>query len=278
MSEDFKARIGVDLNRRIGLEPGIEWARERSIRYLDICLDPDPVLMTDRGRDRLEAAGARLRENGMVLGLHTLSAVNMAESSPFLSDAMDAYLAAYIRAAKTLGAGWVIVHAGYHFTADKQDRMEVGLDRIRRTADLAEREGVTLLLENMNPEPDGAEVQYLAHDAEECRFYFDQLHSPALKWSFTLNHAYMTPEGIEGFLDAVDLKRCGEVRLADNRGEIEEHLRPGEGTMDFGAIFALIEGRGYRGHYMQDYTTIEDMAAGREVLARYAPAPVPAGA
>lgn len=271
MSDAFKARIGVDLNRRIGLEPGIEWAAARDIRFLDICLDPDPELLTPGGERRLAAAGERLRSNGITLGLHTLSAVNMAESSPFLSRAMDDYLAAYIRAGKALGAGWVIVHAGYHFTADKRDRMQSGLDRIRRTADLAEREGMTLLLENMNPEPDGAEVQYLAHDAEECRFYFDQLHSPALKWSFTLNHAYMTEEGIEGFLDALDLGRCGEVRLADNRGEIEEHLRPGEGTMDFAAIFALIEGRGYRGHYMQDYTTIEDMAAGREILARYAP-------
>jgi sugar phosphate isomerase/epimerase len=96
------------------------------------------------------------------------------------------------------------------------------------------------------------------------------LHSPALRWSFTVNHAHLLPEGIEGFLKQMDLKRCGEVRLADCRGAVEEHLRPGEGTIDFPATFALIEGGGYRGHYMQAFGTLDDMLAGRELLARMA--------
>jgi sugar phosphate isomerase/epimerase len=198
--------------------------------------------------------------------------VNVAETSPFLDAAADAYLAAYVAAARALGAGWIVVHAGYHFTADKPARLEAATARLDRAAARAEG-GVTLLLENMNREPDDAEVHYLGHDIEECRALFGRLRSPALRWSYTVNHAHLLPGvGIEGFLDAMDLGRCGEVRLADCRGTVEEHLRPGEGTIDFPRMFALLEGRGWRGHYMQAFGPLEDMLAGRETLARMAAA------
>jgi sugar phosphate isomerase/epimerase len=160
----------------------------------------------------------------------------------------------------------VIMHGGYHFTADKQDRMDTAVKRLKRASKIAEDEGMTILLENMNPEPAGAEVKYLVHDLEEAQYYFDRLTSPNLRWAFTANHAHMLPCGIKGFIDSMDISRCGEVRIADNRGVIEEHLRPGEGNMDFPALFALLEKHGYRGHYMQDYTTIEDMLAGRDKI------------
>ena len=60
----------------------------------------------------------------------------------------------------------------------------------------------------------------------------------------------------------------GEVRLADNWGTVEEHLYPGTANMDFAGLFRMLESRGYKGHYMQDYTTIEEMLSGRDILAR----------
>jgi len=267
----FKDRIGVDLNRRIGLEPGLDWAFERGIKFLDICLDPDPDLL-DPANPRLRDAKARLADHGVTLGLHTLSSMNVAENCPFLSDAADGYLEAYIRSARAIGAGWVIVHGGYHFTADKQERMEVAVARLQRLSKVAENEGMTILLENMNPEPKDAEVKYLVHDVEEAKFYFSQLHSPALRWAFTANHAHMLDYGVEGFLTQMEaagigVDRIGEVRLADNWGTVEEHLFPGTANMDFAGLFNLLQSQGYTGHYMQDYMKVDDMYRGREVLA-----------
>ena len=68
----------------------------------------------------------------------------------------------------------------------------------------------------------------------------------------------------------MDISRCGQVRVADCRGTVEEHLRIGEGTIDFAAVFKDIEGRGFQGPYIQGYTTLDDMLAGRETLARIA--------
>lgn len=271
---NFKDRIGVDLNRRIGLEPGLDWAIERDIKFLDICLDPDPELL-DPKNPRLKKARERLADNGITLGLHTLSSMNVAENCPYLSEAADAYLAAYIRAAKAIGARWVIVHGGYHFTADKEERMEVAVERITRAAKIAEDEGMTILLENMNPEPADAEVKYLVHDVEEAKFYFSNLTSPAIRWAFTTNHAHMLPYGVKGFIEqmeeaGMDVSRIGEVRLADNWGTVEEHLYPGTANMDFAGVFRMLESRGYRGHYMQDYMNIDEMFSGRDILARIA--------
>jgi len=68
----------------------------------------------------------------------------------------------------------------------------------------------------------------------------------------------------------MDVGRCGEVRLADSHGRYEEHLRPGEGSIDFKRMFTRIEGGGYPGHYMMAFGTLDDMLKGREALVRAA--------
>src|SRR4030095_15604415 len=111
---------------------------------------------------RGDALRAACAAGGVRLGLHTLSAVNVAELSPFVSDAVDQYLHTYIAAARRLGAGWVRVHAGYHLTGTSRPRRQAPLERLKRVFGHAEEQGVTLLLENLNREPADAEVHYLA--------------------------------------------------------------------------------------------------------------------
>jgi sugar phosphate isomerase/epimerase len=267
---DLKDRIGIDLGRKIRLEDGVEWAARHGVRFIDVEIDTAPNALTSFDDARARPIRAACEKHGIGLGLHTLSAVNIAETSPFVTSAADAYLAAYMDAAKKLGAGWIVVHGGFHFTSDKKARMEAAVARISRACKAAERKGVRLLLENLNPEPEQAEVHYLCADLEECRYYFDRLDSPALGWSFTVNHAHIQPNKIPEFMAGLDMKRCGEVRLADCRGTHEEHLRPGEGTIDFPAMFAAIEASGYRGHYMQAFGSLDDMLKGRETLATLA--------
>ena len=149
--------------------------------------------------------------------------------------------------------------------------MAVGGDRLKRIASHAERHGVVVLLENLNKEPEQAEVHYLAHTIEEWRYYFDAIQSPAFKLSFTVNHAHLVPEGIAGFVDAIDRGRVEEVRLADwcRKGH-EVHLKPGAGDIDFADTFQRIEGKGFNGHYTNAFGSLDDMLAGRDELMRFA--------
>ncbi len=267
---DLRDRIGVDLGRRAKIEDGIQAAAEHGIKYLDIKIDVAPNAVETLTRDRIKAIRDACDAHGIHIGVHTLSAVNMAEVAPHVRDGVDRYIKGHMDACKELGGEWIVVHAGYHFTNDYAMRREAGLERLKRFADYGETIGLTLLLENMNWEPADAEVHYLAHDLEECHYYFSRLESPRLRWAFTVNHAHLVPEGIDGFIDGMDLSRCDEVRLADCFGTKEEHLRPGEGNIDFAHVFRRLEGAGFTGHYMNAFGSLEDMVAGREYLAKCA--------
>ncbi len=48
----------------------------------------------------------------------------------------------------------------------------------------------------------------------------------------------------------------------------EEHLRPGEGTIDFARMFRRLEDAGYRGHYMLAFGSPDDLLRGRAHLVR----------
>ena len=261
----LRERIGVDLGRRIRLEEGIEWAAQHAVRFIDIQLDTADNAVTAFDDQRAERVRQLAATHGITLGLHTLSAVNVAEYSPYVSEAVDAYLKSYIDIYAKLGAQWIVVHAGYHFTDDIDMRMQAGCARLQRMVDYAEQKGAVLYLENLNNEPADAEVHYLAHTVAEWMYYFDRIRSPNFRMSFTANHAHLVPDGVDGFIDAIDFSRVGEVRLADCRrlGK-EEHLQPGAGDLDFGNMFKRIEAKGFKGHYMNAFGTLDGMLAGRE--------------
>ena len=123
-----------------------------------------------------------------------------------------------------------------------------------------------MLLENLNFEPEDAEIHYLAHTVEECRYYFNAISSERFGWAFTVNHAHLVPEDVDGFLDAFGIDRIGEVRLADNTGEKEVHLNPGEGNIDFRAVFNRLESAGYAGFYSMAFGGLPDKLAARELF------------
>ncbi|NKC33517.1 sugar phosphate isomerase/epimerase family protein [Falsiroseomonas selenitidurans] len=257
-------RIGVDVGRRLKLEDAIAWAGAHGVRHIDIQLDTGANAVTRFDAARARGVRALLEKHQVHLGLHTLSAVNVAEYSPFLSEAVDSYMRAYIEAMPLLGAESIVVHAGYHFTADVAMRMQAGLDRLRRMVDHAEKHKALLLLENLNKEPADAEVHYLAHTVAEWKYYYDAIDSPAFALSFTANHAHLLPEGVAGFLAEIPMHRVVEVRLADCwRNGHEQHLVPGEGDFDFGDMFRRIEAMGFKGHYMNAFGTLEQMEQAR---------------
>jgi sugar phosphate isomerase/epimerase len=261
-------RIGIDVGRKLSLEDAVTWAAANDVCIIDIQLDTGANVVTSFDAQRFRAIRRACDHHGISPGLHTLSAVNVAEYAPLVADAVDAYLRAYIDTAALLGAGWIVVHAGFHFSADIPRRMQAGLDRLRRAADYAEKKSVLLFLENPNKEPDDAEVRYLAHTIEEWRWFYEKLESPALQLSFTANHAHLVPEGVAGFLDTMPLSRVKEIRLADCfRNGKEEHLVPGEGDFDFPALFAAPETKGYTGHYMNAFGLLGEMLTARMLFA-----------
>ena len=261
-------RIGFDAGTT-RIEDALEWAGAHDFYYVDFNADAGPNHLDTWSSRRVRSIRELADRHDIHLGLHTLSAVNIAEFSPHVARAVDEYLRANIDLANRIGCEWIVVHAGYHFTSDFSARVLASTDRLQRISRYAADTGARLLLENLNFEPKHAEVHYLAHNAEELRTYFDAVPPDRLGWAFTVNHAHLVPEGVDGFLEEFGTERIGEVRLADNTGEYEVHLVPGEGTIDFRSLVSRLESSGYQRHYMMAYGTAEQKLQSREALARY---------
>ncbi len=150
----IRDRIGIDVGRKLSVEDAIEWAVDNDVTYIDCQIDVTPNALQSVDESRAAPIRDACAEGGVHLGLHTLSAVNIAEFAPFVSDAVDAYLKSYVDASVRLGAEWIVVHAGFHFTADVDERKQAGLERLKRISAYAEEKGARLLLENLNWEPD----------------------------------------------------------------------------------------------------------------------------
>ncbi len=262
-----KDRVGYDSGGGVQLEVSLAWAAQHGLHAVDFNAERAVNLLTTWSDQRVRAVRETCERHDLHLGLHTSSGVNTAEFAPFVAPSIDEYLRASIDFGKRLGCDWIVVHAGFHFSSQLPQRMQAARDRLQRATDHAEQAGVQLVLENLNHEPDDAEVHYLAHNVEECRYFFDAIQSPHLGWAFTVNHAHLVPEGIDGFFEAFGAARLGEVRLADNRGDKEQHLLLGQGTIDFPSIFGKLEAAGYRGPYTMNYGAVDDMLRDRDYFA-----------
>ena len=106
----------------------------------------------------------------------------------------------------------------------------------------------------------------MAHTVEETKAYFDEIPADRLGWAFTVNHSHLVPDGVKGFLDAFGIERVGEVRLADNTGDYEVHMIPGEGNIDFATMFQGVESAGYTGHYSMAYGSLDQKITSRDWL------------
>lgn len=263
-------RIGIDIGTRLSPEEGLRWAAENDVPHVDVRLDENRLIESDALDERADGIREAAAETGVDFGLHTLSAVNVAEMSPFVDRGSDEYMRAYVDAAERLGAGWIVVHGGYHFSKYPDRRIEAAIERLERTLDHAAEAGVDLYLENHNPEPDDAEVHYLPVKLDDCVTFFEALDeapsSDNLHWTFNAPHANIASEGIRGYAEELGIDRAREVRLNDNNGRVEEHLPLGEGTIDFAALLDLIEGGGYDGKYTLAYPGLDEMLEGREFL------------
>lgn len=251
------------------VERAMQWAAEQGFRRVDFNADTPVNYPGTFDADRVGEIRALATRHRIRLGIHTLSAVNMAEITPVLNAAIDEYLRQNFDLAAQLGCDYVICHGGYHFTADRSGRLAAAIDRMQRAAAWAEERGFDICFENHNKEPDEAEIHYLPRDVAETRVFFEAVRSPRFKWAFNIGHAHLVPDGFDGFLDAFGTANIGQVRLNDTHGRYEEHLSPGQGIVDFRRVFRRLTELGYTGPFSLDFGSPDERVAWRDRFAAW---------
>ncbi len=123
-----------------------------------------------------------------------------------------------------------VVHLtkGYH----PPPLSQTGLDRIKRLANAAERMDINIALENLR------RVDYLD-------YVFEHVHSKRLGFCYDSGHENCFTPG-KDFLSQYGSKLMA-LHLHDNDGSDDQHLLPGEGAIEWGAIRKKLRQTGYSG-------------------------------
>src|SRR5579859_2653444 len=195
--KNLKYRFGTGAGGR--LEDGLEWLAENDFHQTDFNADHGPNALASWSDERVRQVRELCGRHDIHLGIHTLSAVNVSDFSPFMSEAVDDYLRANIELGARLGVERVIVHAGLHQSSEMELRKRASLEHLTRAVRHAESVGVTLLLENLNREPDDAELHYMGWSVEELQTYFNAIQSERFGWAFSANHTHLTPLDYGGY-------------------------------------------------------------------------------
>jgi sugar phosphate isomerase/epimerase len=246
------------------LEQAVRFAVEHGFTRVDFNADNSANYPGTFTPERVGLVRSLIADHGVRVGIHTSSAVNMAEITPVMARAADEYVRQNLDLAQALGGTHVIVHGGFHFSSDVDARFAAATDRLRLAVRLAEERDLELHFENHNLEPEHAEIHYIPHTVAEARRFFDAVSSPTLRWACNVGHAMLVPDGFEGFLSAFGAARIGHVRLHDTNGVWEEHFLPGDGIIDFRHVFSTLHQQGYRGPFTLDFGTPDVKVAWRD--------------
>ena len=146
-----------------------------------------------------------------------------------------------VETAGLLGAGFMVLHPVWQenggIIEDAERFIAVNADAVRPWLDLARECGVTILSENL--------LWGASKDPRIVAALVREVNSPAFGWCFDTGHA-----NCFGFRPDV-LRECAvppaSLHLQDNHGTSDEHLIPGEGTIDWDGTLDVLAEIGYAG-------------------------------
>jgi len=119
--------------------------------------------------------------------------------------------------------------------ADAPPVSDIGMHRIRKLTERAEKHDMRIALENVR------DTHILSH-------VLDSVESPALGLCYDSGHDYVWSKAPHELLGKYR-NRLFAVHLHDNMGVNDDHLAPGEGKVDWGAVLAGVGDSVYSGSY-----------------------------
>jgi sugar phosphate isomerase/epimerase len=162
------------------------------------------------------------------LGNASLASINPGIWRESLRQHVDA-----VRLASDLGIEVLVVHPGDLRDARlKREAWDRCVEALGKLAESAEREGVTLTLENC-----GRYLGSLDETVSELRTLLDTVHSPRLKACLDVGHAAVNGN-LEELLEVVG-KDVVHLHVHDNDGRRDAHLPMGWGSIDFAPLRPL---------------------------------------
>ena len=146
-----------------------------------------------------------------------------------------------VKCAGTLGAKFTVVHpvwrVNWEIIEDAEEFIKINTEAIKPWLETAESSGVTILSENL--------LWGASKDPKIIAELVKSVGSDNFGWCYDTGHA-----NIFGYKPDI-LKECVAVPLSlhmqDNSGKGDEHLIPGDGTVDWDLLVSTLKDIGYPG-------------------------------
>lgn len=154
---------------------------------------------------------------------------------------------------RQMAATHLILHCGTH------PQRAVGLDQVAaivgKVAAEYEHAGVQLCLENHYPYTYRQHCE-LGGDPSDVLHVLRQVKSPGVRFCLDYGHSNMAGNTLE-FIQWLS-PYLAYTHIADNLGDHDDHLAPGEGTVNWPEVLAQTLRAGFRGPYVIEFPENDD--------------------
>lgn len=216
---------------------------ELSTEHLEeIEKDPQQAKHVEEVLQTLEALGAQMPQ------AHGWISANVAHPKPAQRAHDVELLLRQLVVCQALGIKDVVIHpgtaAGYRTAEERRGIHDLNVEAFRRLGDRAGELGLRIGLENMLDWREG--IGQFGAKPEELMGLLAAVDCPALGVTFDTSHAHAQKLDLPAAIRTFGGKLIC-THISDNHGEGDEHLTPGNGTIDWPAVVAALRQIGYRG-------------------------------
>lgn len=219
----------------------VKWAKENRFDGMELFGGEGDLIFEKIPLSRLSEIQKFAEENRIELSLHPWTDWrNLSEEALF-----EIYTAYAERCAR-MGMKYMNMHMQFVTTR------ETGMERLFRATDKAlpilKNAGVVLLYENVPPHGI-RELGSETGDFEKLFLYYKD--EPAVQMNIDTGHAHIT--GTMKDLALSYASHWAYTHINDNFGVNDDHVAPGDGTMDFDLVAENAKKAGYTGPLMMEY-------------------------
>jgi sugar phosphate isomerase/epimerase len=241
----------------------LEEIRRAGFLIIEVCSSPGHL--DYHNTEDVRRAAARIQELGLeVYSFHAPFSENIDISALEESIRRQAYseIIQAAEAAAILNARYFVIHPGPEnsFTppsSEKMRRMELGAQILDQVAYRCRELGVGFVLENMLP-------HLLLGNIRDMLWMLGSMSSIDVGICLDTGHA-----ALSGSLDRSMYKLSGHLQLIhahDNRGQNDDHLPPGRGTIDWHRLLSSLDDIDFHGGFILELSGEDDRNAA-EILA-----------
>lgn len=201
-------------------------------------------------------------QSGLKIVIHTSYYLPTASPIPEIKEAVVANLTKAVDLAVAVGSDRITVHPGVQDMPQIAAKVciESLVENMQRVVDIGQRRGVRVCLENF-PREDSA----LCASLDEYQRILSSVDGIAA--TLDVGHTNTTDQSPKSYLTALQ-GYILDMHIHDNSGEADEHICPGEGTLDFPALLSECKVIGYNGPFMLELFPRKNILKGRDAFLR----------